>query len=189
MHLVCGLGNPERQYRGNRHNVGFMVVDALAQRWSLDFSRQKFQALLAQGTVQGSPMLLVKPQSFMNLSGGPLTAVAAYHHVAPDDLLVVHDELDLPFGTLRFKRGGGTGGHRGLESIAEQTGGKSYARLRFGIGRPAHPGHSGVVRHVLSDFSSEESAELPALLERAGEMCEAWRARGLTAAMNHFNAP
>lgn len=188
MKILCGLGNPGRQYEGNRHNVGFLVADALATRWRLDFATTKWEARLAHGSFAGTSLLLLKPQTFMNLSGVSLAHAARFYKVAPPEVLVVHDELDLPFGKLQLKSGGGSGGHNGLKSIHESWGEEGYGRLRFGVGKPAGPhAKERVVGHVLGDFSQEERASLDALVAKAVEACEAWARDGMAKAMNAFN--
>lgn len=188
MKIICGLGNPGRQYEENRHNVGFMVIDALAARWKFSFTSQKFEAELATGSVGGEKVLLVKPQTFMNLSGVSLGGAARFYKVPPADVLVVHDELDLPYAKLQLKAGGGTGGHNGLNSIRESWGEESYGRLRFGIGKPQGPNaRDRVVGHVLGDFSKEERATLAEGLGKAGDIAESWVREGLQKAMNRWN--
>ncbi len=186
--LVVGLGNPGREYAGHRHNVGFMVVDRLAGAVRIALGQSKFQGRFGQGDIGKTRLLLLEPETYMNVSGEAVSAAARFFKVAPDDLLVVHDELDLAFGRLQLKRGGGTGGHNGLESIVEQLGTPDFARLRFGIGKPTGPNaKERVVGHVLHDFTSEERAALPVLLERAAEMARAWLTLGLAEAMNRHN--
>ncbi|MFO0597459.1 MAG: aminoacyl-tRNA hydrolase [Myxococcaceae bacterium] len=188
MKILCGLGNPGRQYEQNRHNVGFMVIDLLAARWKLAFTSHKFDAELAQGSVGGEKVLLLKPQTFMNLSGQALGGAARFYKVPAGDVLVVHDELDLPYAKLQLKVGGGTGGHNGLNSIRESWGEEAYVRLRFGIGKPQGPNpKERVIGHVLGDFSGEERPTLPDHLARAAEICEAWVKDGLQKTMNRFN--
>jgi peptidyl-tRNA hydrolase, PTH1 family len=188
MKILCGLGNPGRQYEHNRHNVGFMVLDALASRWKLTFSSNKFDASLAHGTWASDKVLLLKPQTFMNLSGTSLGAAARFYKVEPADVLVVHDELDLPYAKLQLKAGGGTGGHNGLNSIRESWGEEAYGRLRFGIDKPQGPtAKERVVGHVLGDFSAEERASLADQVNRACDMCETWTKEGLQKAMNRWN--
>jgi PTH1 family peptidyl-tRNA hydrolase len=188
MKIICGLGNPGRQYEGNRHNVGFLVAEALARRWKADFAQVKFDAALAQAQVAGEKVLLLKPQTFMNLSGTSLGAAARFYKVPPEDVLVVHDELDLPFGRQVLKRGGGTGGHNGLNSLKASWGEDAYVRLRFGIGKPTGPGAKDrVVGHVLGDFSAEEAKSLDVQVDHAADMAEAWVRHGLAKAMNTFN--
>lgn len=186
--LVVGLGNPGREYAGHRHNVGFMVVDRLAEAVGIPLGQSKFEGRFGQGDLGRGRVLLLEPQTFMNASGESVAAAARFFKVGLEDLLVVHDELDLPFGRLQLKRGGGTAGHNGLESIAEQLGDPGFVRLRLGIGKPSGPNaKERVVGHVLHDFSSEEREGLPDLLERAVEMARAWLTVGLAEAMNRHN--
>jgi PTH1 family peptidyl-tRNA hydrolase len=188
MKIICGLGNPGRQYEGHRHNAGFLALDAFASRFKVAFTAHKFEAELAQLDIGGLRLLLLKPQTFMNLSGTSLAGAARFYKVAPSDVLVVHDELDLPFGRLQLKEGGGTGGHNGLSSIRDAWGEEGYGRLRFGIGRPQGSGaRDRVVGHVLSDFSAEERHALPSLLTLAAESATAWARDGMQRAMNAAN--
>ena len=186
--LVVGLGNPGREYAGHRHNVGFMVLDRLASAVGIPLGQSKFQGRFGQGDVGRTRVLLLAPETFMNASGEAVSAAARFFKVAPEDLLVVHDELDLSLGRLQLKRGGGTGGHNGLESIVEQLGTSEFARLRFGIGKPQGPNaKERVVGHVLHDFSAEEKPLLPPLLDRAVDMARSWVSLGLAEAMNRHN--
>lgn len=188
MKIVCGLGNPGQSYAANRHNIGFMVVDELARRWKASFGTTKFDAELATHSVGGEKVLLLKPQTYMNLSGTSLGAAARFYKVPPAEVLVVHDELDLPYGRVQLKSGGGTGGHNGLSSIREAWGEETYARLRFGIGKPQGPNaKERVIGHVLGDFSPEERGALAEHLERSVQICEAFCRDGLQKAMNAFN--
>ena len=183
--LIAGLGNPGPQYAGNRHNAGFMVADELAARAGARFSRDRSRAQVATGSLAGTPVTLAKPQTFMNLSGAPVAALARFYKLPPDRILVLHDELDLPFETLRLKTGGGDNGHNGLRSISSSLGTKDYSRLRFGIGRP--PGRMDPADFVLRDFAGPERAELPLLLDRAADMAEAVLIRGVAAAQNEYH--
>ncbi len=188
MKIICGLGNPGREYEGHRHNIGFMVLEALATSWKASFSSNKWDARLAQARFAGQQVLLLAPQTFMNLSGTSLGQAARFYKVPPADVLVVHDELDLPFGKLQLKSGGGSGGHNGLNSIRESWGEEAYGRLRFGIDKPQGPNaRERVIGHVLGDFSGAERALLPELIGRAVEGCERWAKDGLQQAMNGFN--
>lgn len=183
-----GLGNPGREYAGHRHNVGFMILDRLSGAVGIPLGQAKFQGRFGQGDAGKARLLLLAPQTFMNASGEAVAAAARFFKVAPEDLLVVHDELDLPFGRLQLKKGGGTGGHNGLESIVEQLGDTEFARLRVGIGKPTGPNaKERVVGHVLHDFASEERDGLPPLLDRAVDVVRAWVALGLAEAMNRHN--
>jgi PTH1 family peptidyl-tRNA hydrolase len=183
--LIIGLGNPGPSYAGNRHNVGFMTADEVAGRIGARFKRDRSRADVATGTVAGVPVTLGKPLTFMNLSGGPVAALRAFYKVPPGRILVIHDELDLPFGTLRLKSGGGDNGHNGLRSVTERLGSRDYHRLRVGIGRP--PGRMDPADFVLRDFAGPERAELPLLLDRAADMAAAAAARGIAAAQNEYH--
>jgi peptidyl-tRNA hydrolase, PTH1 family len=186
--LVVGLGNPGREYAGHRHNVGFMVLERLAGAVGIPLGQSKFQGRFGQGDVGRTRVLLLEPETYMNVSGAAVSAAARFFKVAPEDLLVVHDELDLAFGRLQLKKGGGTGGHNGLESIVEQLGTPDFARLRFGIGKPQGPNaKERVVGHVLHDFSKEEKELLSPLLDRAVDMARSWVSLGLAEAMNRHN--
>lgn len=188
MKLVCGLGNPGREYQRHRHNVGFMVAERLAGRARADLAQEKFEAKVGQGALGGERVLFVLPQTFMNLSGKSLAGAARFYKVATADVLVVHDELDLPFGRLQLKAGGGTGGHNGLRSILEHYGEEGFHRLRFGIGKPEGPSpKERVVGHVLSGFSAEEQSSLEDLVTRAADMADCWVREGLQAAMNRYH--
>ena len=171
--LVVGLGNPGPEYAGNRHNVGAMVLDTLAADLRLRFGRHKARADVGEGRLPpaggrpGPRLVLAKPRSYMNESGGPVSGLVRFFKVAPSRLLVVHDELDLPFADLRLKLGGGEGGHNGLRSISQSLGTKDYCRLRFGIGRP--PGRTDAADYVLRDFSGAERKELGVLLAQAAD--------------------
>jgi PTH1 family peptidyl-tRNA hydrolase len=184
--LIVGLGNPGPRYVGNRHNVGFLVVDELAARLGGKFKAHKGGAEIIEGRVRGCRAVLAKPRTFMNLSGGPVAGAAAFFKVAPADVVVIHDELDLPFGTIRLKLGGGDNGHNGLRSITKSLGDKGYYRVRFGIGRP--PGRMDPAEFVLRDFSSTERKELAFVIDRCADAVEAIVAEGLEAAQNTFHA-
>lgn len=188
MKLVCGLGNPGREYSGHRHNVGFMVADRLSSALGIPLGQEKFQARFGQGKLNGERVLLLEPQTFMNASGEALAAAARFYKLEPVDILVIHDELDLPFGRLQLKKGGGTGGHNGLISIVERWGEDDFVRLRFGIGKPEGPNAKDrVIGHVLQDFSSEERTQLAPLLDRGVEIARSWLTLGLAEAMNRHN--
>ena len=162
MQLLVGLGNPGDKYRNNRHNVGFQAIDAIASRHGYAGFRQKFSGLIAEGTIDGEKVLLLKPQTFMNNSGDSVQAAVKFYKLATEDVTVLYDEIDLTPGKVRIKRGGGNGGHNGLRSIDPQIG-TSYRRVRIGVG---HPGHKDAVMHwVLGDFSKEERTWMDPLLE------------------------
>jgi peptidyl-tRNA hydrolase, PTH1 family len=184
-HLVVGLGNPGPRYAGTRHNVGYLVVELLARRLGGRFKAHKGRADVVEARIAGVPIVLVKPRSYMNESGGPIVSVARFYKVPVERLTLVHDDLDLPFGSLRLKRGGGDGGHNGLRSATSALGSKDYARVRFGIGRP--PGRQDPADYVLRDFAAAERKEVPFLVDRAADAVQALIADGLQAAQNAFN--
>jgi PTH1 family peptidyl-tRNA hydrolase len=182
--LVVGLGNPGREYAHNRHNVGFMVVDELARRLGGSW-RGKFSGRLAEVRVEGHRVALLKPETYMNESGRSVRAAAGFFKVAPDAVLVVHDESDLPLGRLQVRRGGGLAGHNGLRSIARELGSPDFLRLRVGVGRPGRGDRRSLADYVLADFEPEEDAE--ALVARAADAVETLDAEGLDAAQRGFN--
>jgi peptidyl-tRNA hydrolase, PTH1 family len=189
--LVAGLGNPGPEYAGNRHNLGFHVVDLLASRIGARFKRDRARVHAATGRLGGpgpggTPVLIVKPTSFMNLSGGPITSVSNFYKIPPDRTVVVHDELDLPFGTIRLKLGGGDNGHNGLRSVTTSLGTRDYYRVRIGVGRP--PGRQDPAEFLLRDFTPAERKELPLIIDRAADAVETLLAHGLAAAQNEFHA-
>jgi PTH1 family peptidyl-tRNA hydrolase len=185
---VVGLGNPGPGYAGNRHNVGAMVLDLLAERLGTRLSAGKgprARALSGDGRLAGRRVVLARPLTYMNESGGPVRGLLDWSKLPIQDLVVLHDELDLPFGTVRLKRGGGEGGHNGLRSISRSTGSKDYLRVRIGIGRP--PGRQDPADFVLRDFSATERKELDLLLVEAADAVESLLARGLEAAQNEVH--
>lgn len=190
MWLIAGLGNPGRKYERNRHNIGFRVVDELVRRHDLGPLREKFGGLAASGLVAGQRAVVLKPMEFMNRSGFAVQRAAQFHGVQPEELVVVHDEIDLPMARLRLKAGGGHGGHNGVRSIAEQTGQADFLRVRVGVGRPAGaagPADGKVSGFVLGDFPAEAEREVAELVARAADAVEAILQRGIRAAMNDFN--
>lgn len=186
MKLVVGLGNPGRKYEQTRHNVGFLVVDYLARQEGLTFSRSKFCALYAQGSVDGRALLLAKPLTYMNLSGLAVSGLARWYKLDPEhDLLVVSDDLDLPLGRLRLRRCGSHGGQRGLESIIGELGSEKFTRLRVGIGRPGES--KDAKEYVLSAFDSLEEPILDEVILAAADAVRTWLVQGPVEAMNRFN--
>ncbi|SCG43326.1 aminoacyl-tRNA hydrolase [Micromonospora inositola] len=186
--LVVGLGNPGREYAGNRHNVGFMVAELLAGRVGGKFGRHKRAvAEVAEGRLGfgGPKLVLMKPLTYMNLAGGPVAALAQFHKIPPGRVIAVHDELDIPYGQLRVKCGGGEGGHNGLRSMSKSLGTKEYVRVRFGIGRP--PGRQDPADYVLSDFSPVERKELEFLVDRAADVVESVVTRGVEPTQNLYH--
>ncbi|KWV32495.1 aminoacyl-tRNA hydrolase [Micromonospora rifamycinica] len=186
--LVVGLGNPGREYTGNRHNVGFMVAELLAVRLGARFGRYKrVVADVAEGRIGfgGPKVVLLKPQTYMNLSGGPVAALAQFHKIPADRVIAIHDELDIPYGQVRVKLGGGEGGHNGLRSMSKSLGTKEYARVRFGIGRP--PGRQDPADFVLSDFGAAERKELAFLVDRAADVVESVVTKGVEPTQNAYH--
>ncbi|WP_437875521.1 aminoacyl-tRNA hydrolase [Sorangium sp. So ce513] len=188
MLLVVGLGNPGNQYAAHRHNVGFMAVDALADEVRADPFREKFSGLHAKAEIAGKPAILLKPMTYMNESGRSVQPAMAFFKIAPSELIVLHDELDLPFGTVRLKVGGGHAGHNGLRSIMAHCGTGSFGRVRLGIGRPPAGFRGEVADYVLSGFDAVERASLPDCLKQAVQSVLEVAARGFDAAMNVRNA-
>ncbi|WP_224760477.1 aminoacyl-tRNA hydrolase [Salinibacterium sp. ZJ450] len=187
--LIVGLGNPGPDYAGNRHNVGNMVVDELARRMSATFKSQKTNARVAEGRILagGPKFTLAKPNTYMNVSGGPVAALLRFYKLDPSRLIVVHDDLDIPFDQLRLKAGGGHGGQNGLRDIIKAVGTPDFTRVRVGIGRP--PGRQSPADYVLHDFATTERAVLPNLLSDAADAVEHIAADGLQAAQQKFHAP
>ncbi|MET9516736.1 aminoacyl-tRNA hydrolase [Streptomyces sp. NPDC002994] len=188
--LIVGLGNPGPDYAANRHNVGFMVADLLAERMRAKFKAHKARAQVVEGRM-GAPgpanrrVVLAKPLSYMNLSGGPVTALRDFYKVPTANIVAIHDELDIDFGALRVKLGGGDNGHNGLKSMTKAMG-PDYHRVRFGIGRP--PGRMQVADFVLKDFSSTERKELGYFVDRAADAVECLVTEGLERAQSSYNS-
>jgi PTH1 family peptidyl-tRNA hydrolase len=183
MHVVIGLGNPGREYAATRHNIGFMVLTELAKRTGASGSRRRFRSEIAEGNVDGEKLILAAPQTYMNLSGHAAREIVNWYHVPMEHVLVILDEMDLPFGQLRMRARGSAGGHNGLASVIEQLGTSAVPRLRVGIGR----GRSAGRGHVLSRFSPEEERVLPELIDRVADGVLLWRRAGIIDAMNQLN--
>lgn len=188
--LIVGLANPGPDYEGTRHNIGWDVLQELASRalpMPASFSTHKrSNCEIAQTRVADTPVVLARPRSYMNLSGGPVAAVAKYFSVAPTDIIVIHDEIDIDFGTVRLKRGGGEGGHNGLRSMSTSLGTKDYIRVRAGVGRP--PGRMAVADFVLKRFSKLEQPDVPFLVQDAADAVEMLLKHGLETAQNQVHA-
>jgi PTH1 family peptidyl-tRNA hydrolase len=187
--IVVGLGNPGPDYASTRHNVGQLVLDELARRSGLAFKRHKTDAAVAEGRLSpgGPRIVLAKPASFMNLSGGPVSQLLKFYSAAPENLIVVHDELDIPFDTLKLKSGGGHGGHNGIRDVVSAVGTPDFTRVRVGIGRP--PGRQDAADFVLRPFTSSEQRTLPNLVSEAADAVERIITDGLTSAQQHFHSP
>ena len=183
--IIVGLGNPGPEYAGNRHNAGQMVLDLLAERIGARFKAHRTRNDIAEGRLSGQPVTLARPRSYMNLSGGPVAALLGFYKLSPERLVVIHDELDVSFGVVRLKFGGGDNGHNGLRSITSSLGTRDYYRARFGIGRP--PGRMDPAAFVRKDFSAQERKELPFALDRAADAVEALITKGLAEAQNEYH--
>jgi len=184
--LVVGLGNPGDEYATTRHNAGFLVVNELARRTGGRFKAHRSRCDVVETRIEGHRAVLAKPRSFMNESGGPVSALCDYYKVEPGRLVVVHDELDIPFSTLRLKLGGGDNGHNGLKSVRRSLGTGDFLRLRVGIGRP--PGRMDPSAFVLKPFASAERKDLDWLIDRSADAIESLLADGLEAAQNIYHA-
>jgi PTH1 family peptidyl-tRNA hydrolase len=183
--LIAGLGNPGTQYAGNRHNVGYMCCDAMATEFGAHLRRDKSRTMAATVAIDGIPAVLAKPMSFMNASGGPIAALRSFYKIPTDRIVVIHDELDLPFATIRLKLGGGDNGHNGLRSVTSALGSREYCRIRVGIGRP--PGRMDPADYVLRDFSPPERAALPEVIDRVGAIALVLLRSGIAAAQNEYH--
>ena len=187
--LVVGLGNPGPEYSGNRHNAGFFVVDLLASRMGAKFKAHKGRADIVEGRFGSPPnshrVVLAKPKAYMNIAGGPVASMRDFFKVPIDRIIVVHDELDIPYGSLRLKLGGGDNGHNGLKSVRASLGSGDFYRVRFGLGRP--PGRMDPAAFVLRDFSAAERKELDFLVDRAADAVESLITDGLERAQNAYH--
>ena len=186
MHLIVGLGNPGAEYAKTRHNAGFLLVEKLAAQWKTNWANErKFMARVAKAERSGKKVLLCEPQTFMNLSGEAVGSVINFYQVPLGNVLVAVDDADLPFGEIRLRPGGGTGGHHGLESLTQHLGSKEFARLRIGIGRKDDARQ--ITNYVLGKFEPSENELLEKVLDRAAGQIECWLGHGLQKAMNQFN--
>lgn len=183
-YLIVGLGNPGRQYRGNRHNIGFMAVDRLASAYGLQSSKVQNKAIVGNGRMQNKSVIIAKPQTYMNRSGDAVGPLANYYKIPNENILIIYDELDLPFGTVRLRAKGGAGGHNGMKSIINHLG-QDFARMRLGIGRPN--GQMPVSAHVLQDFKKDDLPLLDEILDTAVRAAETFLSDGIELAMSRFN--
>lgn len=182
--VIVGLGNPGPQYQWTRHNAGFLFLDRLAHLENISITRKSFSGLAGEWSCNGFRHVLIKPQTFMNLSGKAVMQALQFYKLPLSQLVVIHDELDLPFGTVRLKQGGGHGGHNGLRSIIEQLGKGDFLRLRIGIGRPPH---GDTVNYVLGNIPPDQMEQLPRVLDGGLDMLEMMLGEGLPKAMSLFN--
>ena len=182
--LIVGVGNPGAEYAGTRHNVGFQCLDALAGAHRVSFTKRQEKALVGTGNIEGVPVVLAKPMTFMNLSGVAVAGLARRWKVPPPDIFVIYDDMDLPFGKIRIRERGSSGGHKGIQSIIAEIGTDDFPRLRVGIGRPQD---SDSIDHVLSEFTQAESSELKDVYAKAVAAVETVLREGLPPAINRFN--
>jgi len=187
MKLIIGLGNPGRAYANNRHNIGFACVNHFAKTQGIRFDKKQGQARIGMGEVAGSKVVVARPQTYMNLSGQSVSRLVKKFNINLNNLLVVHDDLDLPLGKIRIRQGGGSGGHKGVDSIVTWLGSQDFLRLRVGIGRPAEISETDVVAYVLSDFTPGEKQIITRVIPGASEAILCLLTEGLMAAMNKYN--
>jgi peptidyl-tRNA hydrolase, PTH1 family len=189
LRLVAGLGNPGKEYERTRHNVGFMGVGQIAKEYNITLSSRKFDVIFGKGDIRGIPVILAKPQAFMNCSGPPLQRLADYFRIPSQEILVIHDDIDLAFERLKIKEKGGDGGHRGIRSMVSAFGGGEFIRIRIGVGRGAGEaeGRSDVVDHVLGRFNQEEASHLDRVIKTATEAAVSVLCQGTKIGMNRFN--
>ncbi len=190
--IIAGLGNPGKKYEHTRHNAGFMIIDELYRRWSAGSPSEKFSSIVAEACYTATDgtrhnLFLVKPQTFMNLSGDAVRAIAEFYKITKENILIVHDEVDLPFERIRIKFGGGDGGHNGLRSLGQQLGGQNFYRLRFGVGRPPPEHQIDLADWVLARFSATESAKLPEMIAQSCAAVETLLTSGFEVAQRQFN--
>lgn len=183
MKMIVGLGNPGKEYERTRHNVGFMAIDRLANLHGITVKKKECRALTGKGVIAGQQVLLVKPQTYMNESGAAVGQLIHYYDTI-DDFLIVHDDMDLPLGKIRFKQKGSAGGHNGLKSIIAHLNSQSFDRLKIGIG---HDDHNNVIKHVLSGFHKDEVPIIDNILLQLDEWCSFWLKEGIVATMNKYN--
>jgi PTH1 family peptidyl-tRNA hydrolase len=185
-YLIVGLGNPGREYQTSRHNIGFMLVSHMAEKLHVSFTRMQSKALVTKTDYQNQKVILAKPQTYMNLSGQAVASLVRFYKIPLDQLMVVYDDVDLPFGRIRIRPSGGSAGQKGMQSIINQLGTQEFPRMRLGVGRP--PGSKQAANYVLRDFSGEDADFLPQVLDRGAEAVLMFITIDLVAAMNNFNS-
>jgi len=187
MKLIVGLGNPGKEYAGNRHNIGFLCLNYFARLNRIEFNKKQSKARVGQGSVSGTSVILSKPQTFMNASGESVKLLVEKYKINLEDLIVIHDELDLPPGKIRIKSGSSAGGHRGAQSIISCLGRQDFIRIRVGIGRPLNGDEDHIINYVLEDFTGEESKIFEEIIPKVSEAIHSILTAGLTATMNKYN--
>lgn len=183
MKMIVGLGNPGKEYEKTRHNIGFMAVDRLASIYGISVTKKECRALTGKGNIAGQQVLLVKPQTYMNDSGSAVGQLIHYYDTI-DDFIIIHDDMDLPLGKIRFKQKGSAGGHNGLKSIIAHLNSQTFDRLKVGIG---HDDHNNVIKHVLSGFQKDETPIIEDIMSHIDEWCSFWIREGILASMNRYN--
>ena len=187
MKLIIGLGNPGRNYANNRHNIGFTCLNHLARSQGIRFDRKQGRARTGTGKIAGNEVVLAKPQTHMNLSGESVSRLIKKFNISLDDLIIIHDDLDLPLGKIRLSSGSSSGGHKGIDSIIRELGSRDFIRIRVGIGRPAGVSEDEIIAYVLSDFSPEQRKAINPVIPRVSEAILCLLTEGLTPAMNKYN--
>jgi PTH1 family peptidyl-tRNA hydrolase len=189
MKLIVGLGNPGRVYTDNRHNIGFICLNHFARTHSIKFDQKKSRARIGLGKVVGNEVVLAKPQTYVNLSGQSVSRLVKRFNISLNDLLVIHDDLDLPLAKIRISYGSSSGGHKGINSIIQELGSRDFVRLRIGVGRPTKPALSedDIIAYVLSDFTPEQKQTIAQIIPRVNEALLCLLTEGLTPAMNRYN--
>lgn len=185
MKLIIGLGNPGKTYEGTRHNVGFDVIDELAENWSISLNQAKFKGIYGTGVVNGEKVLLLKPLTYMNLSGESIAGIMSFFKVPIEDIVVIYDDLDLAPGRIRLRQKGSAGGHNGIKSTIAHLGSQNFNRIRIGIGRPTVP--MAISDYVLGRFSSEELSDIESAIRKSAKACEAWLSNPFLHVMNEYN--
>lgn len=185
MKYIVGLGNPGKRYMGTRHNIGFMVIDELLNRHDWQLDKKKFNGKYSMEQLHGSKVILLQPQTFMNLSGESIRPLMEYYQMSVEDVLVIHDDLDLPAGKIRLRQKGGHGGHNGIRSTIDQLGTKEFKRLRIGVGRPTT--QMAVVDYVLGSFPKDQQDDIVSSIKKAADACESWLENPFNEVMNEYN--
>ena len=188
MKLIIGLGNPGRGYANNRHNIGFICLNHFAKQQGIHLYKKQCRARTGDGVIDGIHVILARPQNYMNLSGQSVSRLVNKFKVAPDDILVIHDDLDLPLGILRIRKGGSSGGHKGIDSIINELGSRDFTRIKIGISRPVETaGEDDIVRYVLSDFTPDEKQAIKPVITKVSEAIAYILTEGLEMSMNRYN--
>jgi len=187
MKLIVGLGNPGRVYANNRHNIGFICINHFARTHSIKFDRKQGRARIGMGKIAGNEVVLAKPQTYVNLSGKSVSQLVQRFNISLDDLIIIHDDLDLPLGKIRLSYGSSSGGHKGIDSLINYLGNQDFTRIRIGVGRPAEASEDEIIAYVLSDFTPEQRQAIAKVIPKVTEAILCLLTEGLTPAMNKYN--